>query len=306
MIIETTEPRAESRAEPRAERAPKSESSRREKNSSPARPPRLWRYWVTGIFTALAAIALFLAWRQIDHYLTREPRFALAPPTEPGGESPGLRIDGLKNSPRDRVLRIFEQDHGRSIYRFPMAERRRELLAIDWIKDATIVRLWPNQIHIVLEERKPVAFARLAHRVQLIDADGVLLEPHSQSKFTLPVINGLSVDTTETQRQLVVARVLKLVREAGPAAGELSEIDASDAENLKVTQKIDDRAVVLLLGREHFRERLENFYGHINEIRERYPNARVLDLRLEDRITAAGAAAAAPTTNRQEDRADGR
>lgn len=285
MIVETAEPKSEPRL-------PKSESRPREKNSPPKREPNFWRYWVAGILAALAAIALFLVYRQIDHYLTREPRFALTPPAEPGGESAALRLEGLKHGPRERVLRIFEQDYGRSIYRFPLAERRRELLAIDWIKDASVVRLWPNRIHVVIQERRPVAYARLSHRVQLIDSDGVLLEPHSQSKFTLPVIEGLTVDTPESQRQLVVARVLKLVREAGPAAGELSEIDAADPENLKVIQKIDDRAVVLLLGREHFRERLENFYGHINQIRERFPTARVLDLRLEDRITAAASPSA--------------
>lgn len=282
MIIEASAPKAE--RSPRAEQSPRREP----KQKTTTREPSSWRYWVAGVGAAFAFVALFLTWRQIDHYLTREPRFALPSPTEAGGDSPGLRLEGVKNGPRDRILRIFEQDYGRSIYRFPLAERRRELLAIDWIKQASVLRLWPNQIHVLIDERVPVAYARIDNRVQLVDAEGVLLDPHSNTRFALPVIQGLSADMPDAQRQLRVARVQRLVKEAGPAAVDLSEVDAADPENLKVTQKIDDRAVVLLLGREHFRERLENFYAHIDEIRERYPNARVLDLRLEDRITAAG------------------
>ncbi len=43
-----------------------------------------------------------------------------------------------------------------------LGERRRRLLAVDWVKDASVSRRWPNRVSVNVIERRPVAFAQIA------------------------------------------------------------------------------------------------------------------------------------------------
>ena len=65
----------------------------------------------------------------------------------------------------------------------------------------------------------------------------------------------------------------------------VSEIDVTEPDNLKVTARADNRAVVLLLGDHNYARRFQNFLSHYPKIQERLSNATMLDMRLEDRIT---------------------
>jgi hypothetical protein len=77
----------------------------------------------------------------------------------------------------------------------------------------------------------------------------------------------------------------RLLAEAPPAVGQISEVDLSDPDSLKVTALIEGLPVRLLLAPQDFRRRLENLLSHYWEIRRRLPQARAFDLRLEGRIT---------------------
>ncbi len=82
---------------------------------------------------------------------------------------------------------MFAADFGRSAFRIPMAERRRRLLAIDWVEGRSISRIWPNHLVVRVKERKPVAFVSLdTGRYLLIDARGVLLTPPPRSASIFP------------------------------------------------------------------------------------------------------------------------
>src|ERR1700730_559435 len=70
--------------------------------------------------------------QQVEQFLIRDPRFVLAAPTEYGDESPALHLEGIRYASRNQVLRVFQQDIGRSLYLFPMTERRKALLRIGW------------------------------------------------------------------------------------------------------------------------------------------------------------------------------
>jgi cell division protein FtsQ len=120
----------------------------------------------------------------------------------------------------------------------------------------------------------------------LVDADGVMLDPQRASKLELPVLTGISGKESETARRDRVRRFLRVQSEMGTLMDQVSEIDVSDPENLRITQSFDGRALTLLLGNREFLQRYRNFTENYTEIRRRLPNAVVLDLRLRDRITA--------------------
>ncbi len=69
-------------------------------------------------------------------------------------------------------------------------------------------------------------------------------------------------------------------------AANISEVDVSDRDNLKVTQPYDGRMVTLLLGDRNFAAALSEFPESLcARSSSGCPDAATLDLRLEDRIT---------------------
>ena len=259
------------------------------------------RGWRTGVRYALysaAALALVIAalavYSTVDQFLASDPRFLLAGAAADGGESPALRIEGAEFTARGRIMGAFAGDYGRSLYLMPLAERRRALLAIDWVRDATVSRLWPDRVLVKIVERKPVAFVQLPEdrgshsmsEVALIDAEGVILAQPPRARFTLPVLSGIRRQQPQPQRRQRVTVAMRLVGELGEMAGQLSEIDVSDPENVKIIQPAEGRMVLLMLGNRNFLTRLRNFVTHYPEIQKRLPSAVTFDLRLDDRITA--------------------
>ena len=249
----------------------------------------IWRIILRSVLWATVFIGMVLAWHQVDQFLIREPRFILTPPPEPGDDSPNLHIEGLKHTPKAAILKLFQDDFGKSIYMLSPSERRRDLLSIGWIKDASVMRIWPNQIRVHLVERVPLFYVQVDGdgKLMLIDEDGVLMDP-GKGKYNLPIVSGIRAESKEADRKVRVQRVARLLKDTKAVSDMFSEIDASDPENLKITQKIGDRAITVLLGHENYRQRLENFYNHFDQIRDRNPNRLKFDLRLDDRITAVG------------------
>ena len=244
--------------------------------------------------TLLMGVGGFLyVYTSVEQFLIRDTRFVLQGPPEAGIPSRFFRIENAVHASEQQIADVFLRDFGRSIYLCPIQERRRKLLAIDWIKDATVSRFWPDRIVVRVVERSPVAFVQRpvadgSLMFGLIDEDGVLLDPQRASKLPLPVIVGIPGRDTEAMRRDRVKRFLRLQSEIGSYMEKVSEVDVSDVDNLRIVQQFDDRAITLMLGNQKFRERLETFFAHREEIRQRMPRATILDLRLKGRITAVG------------------
>lgn len=263
------------------------------RSASSSRMARIWAVSRWSLVTAAAVGALagaFLAYQAIERLLIEDPKFRLAR-TEPSG-GPEIAIEGLAKASRERVLEIFAEDAGRSVYLLPISARRRQLLAIDWVRDATVVRLWPNRVRVRIAEREPAAFVRLepresgaAYRTALIDAEGVILEIPEGARYDLPLLAGVDERQSQEMRALRVRRMLALFAEIGELGERVSEVDAENPNNLKVMVNAGGRLVQAWLGRERYLYRLRRFLQYFAEVRRRYPAATVFDLRLEDRIT---------------------
>jgi cell division protein FtsQ len=184
------------------------------------------------------------------------------------------------------VLRVFSSDFGRSVFSVPLAERRRRLLAIDWIEEASVSRIWPDRLVVRIRERTPVAFVFFRSGVQLIDSRGVLLDPPPQAQFTFPVLSGVQENETEEQRRERVRCLARVQEDLGALAKDVSEVNAGDPDNIRIVAQLDRRAVELTMGDNNFGRRFQNFLSHYPEIQRRSPNAKRFDLRLDDRITA--------------------
>lgn len=257
---------------------------RRTRGSSAARggvsTTRVVAISVAFLMLLIASIYVF---HRLEQFLIRDPRFAF---TGVEGDPSLIEVAGAAHASRAQIERVFSIDLGRSVYLLPLSERREALRTVDWVRDASIARIWPNRVIVSVHERKPVAFVTLGSaRFGLIDEDGVILPP-APDRFTLPVLTGVRGSDPIEERRDRVHRMLRLTGDLGDNARNISEVDVSDRDNLKVTAPRDGHMMTLLLGDRDFAQRYQNFLNHYGEIKRRLPNAATLDLRLEDRITA--------------------
>jgi cell division protein FtsQ len=249
---------------------------------APPKPKVSWRLWLRiGVWT-IAAAGVALGAREVDSFLLRDPHFELA----------NLDVRGNVYASRARIEGIFAPDSGHSIFSIPLNERRRRLLAVDWVDEGSIVRVWPNRIVVTVTERKPVAFARLPiagtqrSRIELIDAEGVLLSLPPRVRFRLPVLSGITEEQTDAVRAERVKAMQHLLEDLGPQAKDISEINAANLQDLRVMADVSHRPLELWMGDQHYRARYLNFLEHYEEIRHHSENATIFDLRLDDRILA--------------------
>ena len=225
---------------------------------------------------------------EVHAFMLHDPRFALncGPRT---AVCANLEIHGAVHSSLARIQAVFAHDAGKSVFDIPLDERRRHLLAVDWVREASVMRVWPDRIVINVEERVPVAFASLPiggsarHWLALVDDQGVLLTLPPRTRFPLPVLSGITEDQSEAERQTRVEAMQHLLADLGPQAKDISEINAAVVEDMRVVTTIDGHAVELWLGDQHYRSRYVNFTSHYREMRQD-SHAAVFDLRLDDRI----------------------
>jgi len=242
----------------------------------PARGIR-WRLWLGLAGVCVLGLSTAMAARRVAQFVGSDQQFVLS------RDNPNaITYEGLTLTSRSKLQRVFAPDFERSIFTVPLAERRRRLLAIDWVEDASVSRLWPDRLIVRIRERIPVAFVNLRSGVMLIDRHGVLLEPPLQVRFTFPVISGVS----EAQRALRVRAMMRLLNDLGDRAKDASEVNVADLESLRLIAQVRGQAVELNIGDTNYGRRYRNFLGHYPEIHRRSPEVKVFDLRLDDRILA--------------------
>jgi cell division protein FtsQ len=253
---------------------------------------RLTFWLISG--TVLMVVAL-MAWHLTVEFLIKDDRFRVAEAEELAGQSPNLVVEGVHYASASQVRHVFSQDFGRSLYLVPLQTRREQLLAIDWVQDASVSKVWPDTLRVAIREREPVAFVRLppphpgeGTRLALIDLYGHILRPRVAAKFTLPVIAGVRENETAESRRARVLRALEMLKEIGPLGTQVSEVDVSDPNNLVLAEHVGNDVVNLMVGEENYADRLRNFLANYSEIKEKRPDATTLDLRVDGVITAVG------------------
>jgi cell division protein FtsQ len=241
--------------------------------------------WILGGAAAvLLAGGSLYGFQTLEAFLIRDGRFAVPRPGAPPDQV--LRVGGVKHASLRAIEEVFAGDYGRSIYLVPLEARREALRQVPWVRDASVARIWPNRLVVDITEREPVAFVTLSRsRFALIDADGEILPP-TPDQYNLPVLTGVGPNDDTARRKEAVQRMLRVAADLGEAAmQDVSEVDVSQPANIAVVRPYRDRAVRLLLGDRNYGLRYRNFVNHFAEVDARLPGGKIIDLRLEDRIT---------------------
>lgn len=278
--------------EPPKEKPVRKPRASRKEEATPRRRSINLFYWAMPFVALLGVLALIFVFHRLETLLISDARFHLQPPAEYGEDPPTLSLSGNRRASKTAILSVFESDMGRSLYLFPVEERRRKLLAVDWVKDARVSRRWPNRVVVEITERQPVAFVQFQRPgatpvFKLIDADGVILPVPQGEKLSFAVLTGISENESEGSRKSRVRQALAMQQEIGSLTSHISEIDVRDPGNIQVLAQVDQDVLTLKLGNRNFLKRLKDFLEHYQDIRSKRPDARSFDLRIDHQIFAA-------------------
>jgi cell division protein FtsQ len=203
--------------------------------------------------------------------------------------SDDIEIAGLQNVPRAQVMEVMGADIGRNIFFIPLAQQKKQLEQIPWVESASVMRFVPNHLRIEIQERTPVAFARVASKVMLIDAAGTLMDlPGGKKKYSFPVILGMNpnepMSTRAPRMRIYNDLVNQLDASGGHYSQALSEVDLSDVDDVKVLANDPDGAVLVHLGASDYLERYKIYVGHVREWRQQFTKLESVDLRYDRQI----------------------
>ncbi|MBV9626398.1 MAG: FtsQ-type POTRA domain-containing protein [Acidobacteria bacterium] len=251
----------------------------------PARRAALPRRLRARVFLALAAIVcsalMAAAWAALYHYGEHSWRFRLQ-------SSDDIEMSGLHNVTRVQVMEVMGGDIGRNIFFIPLDERQKQLEQIPWVQSASVMRFAPNRIRIEVEERTPVAFARVGSKIMLVDSGGALMELTAKKRYSFPVIVGMSLSEPLTTREARMRIFNELVRELDSGGGrysqDLSEVDLSDPEDVKVLTNDPEGEVLVHLGASNYLDRFKIYVAHLRAWRQQFQKLESVDLRYERQI----------------------
>ncbi|MCU1285351.1 MAG: Cell division septal protein-like protein [Acidobacteriales bacterium] len=216
------------------------------------------------------------------HYGTSSWRFRIE-------SSDNIETSGLTNVTRAQVLEVLGADIGRNVFRISLEDRKKQLEEIPWVKSATVMRLLPDKLRVNITERTPFAFVRIGSKVNLIDASGVVMDmPRGQSKYSFPVITGTTdsdpLSTRAARMKIYATLVKELDSGGGNYSKDLSEVELSDPEDVKVTLEDPGGALVVHLGSSNYLDRYKIYIRHIQEWRQQFNKLESVDLRFNGQI----------------------
>lgn len=235
-------------------------------------------------WTAVLLLLMFLCTigvAALYHYGERSWRFRIE-------SSDSIEISGLQNVTRSQVMEVMGGDIGRNIFFVLLAQRKKQLEQIPWVESASVMRFVPNRLRIDIQERTPVAFARIGPKILLVDAVGTLMELPARKKFSFPVIVGMNsgepLSTRAARMKIYRELVRQLDADGARYSQDLSEVDLSDPDDVKVLANNREGEVLVHLGSGDYLQRYKIYVSHVQEWRQQFQKLESVDLRYDRQI----------------------
>jgi cell division protein FtsQ len=223
--------------------------------------------------------AVAAAW--LYHYGERSWRFRVE-------SSDNIEVAGMQNVTKAQIMEVMGADIGRNIFFIPLAQQKAQLEQIPWVESASVMRFVPNRLSVEIHERTPVAFARVGPRMSLIDAGGTLMELTAKHRYSFPVILGMNPGeplSTRAPRMKIYEEMVRDLDSGGARySQDLSEVDLTDLEDVKV--RVNDPAgdVLVHLGSSDYLRRYKIYVSHAQAWRQQFQKLESVDLRYDNQI----------------------
>lgn len=101
-----------------------------------------------------------------------------------------ILVEGRNRTPREELLSALGVQRGDPILGIDLAATRQRLEEISWVKNATIERRLPNEVHLLISERNPVVLWQNQGKYYLVDRDGQVVGDEIEEYAELPLMVG--------------------------------------------------------------------------------------------------------------------
>ncbi len=175
-----------------------------------------------------------------------------------------IEVNGEKRLTDKEVLALSGIKVGDNIFAIDLKKVSERLSAHPWIRFADVERRFPDAVVIRIEERQPVALARIGSRLFLVDRDGTCFKYYDESEgFTAPVITGIDAKAERQKkdagnippvinrsRMEDALRIIRMSQRGVRALGynNISQIDFPDDQTVVIYTA--DRAVPFFINRD--------------------------------------------------------
>jgi cell division protein FtsQ len=235
--------------------------------------------WAT--VAAFVFSVLVIASASLYHYGEHSWRFRVE-------SSDNIEVTGMQNVTKAQIMEVMGADIGRNIFFIPLAQQKAQLEQIPWVESASVMRFVPNRVAVQIHERTPVAFARVGPRMFLIDAGGTLMELSPRHKYSFPVILGMNpgepLSTRAPRMKAYADLTSQLDAGGGHYSQDLSEVDLSDLEDVKVRVNDPQGDVLVHLGSSDYLRRYKIYVSHAQGWRQQFQKLESVDLRYDNQI----------------------
>jgi cell division protein FtsQ len=107
-----------------------------------------------------------------------------------------VSLSGEKEISREEILTIAGVTGRASLLFLDADAARARLMANPWIADAAVLKLYPDRLQITIKERQAFALWQKDRHVQVIAADGTVLEAYVERRYlNLPLVVGKGAET---------------------------------------------------------------------------------------------------------------
>ncbi len=236
----------------------------------------IWASMALGLLglASLATIVLY-------NYGERSWRFRIE-------SSENIEVTGIENVTKAQIMEVMGADIGRNTFFVPLTQQKAQLEQIPWVESASVMRFVPNRLKVEIHERTPVAFARVGPRIFLIDAVGTLMELPQKHKYSFPVILGMNPGEPLSTRLPRMKAYNELVQQLDSGGArysqDLSEVDLSDLDNLKVRVNDPQGDVLVELGSSDYLKRYKTYVSHVQEWRQQFQKLESVNLRYDNQV----------------------
>ena len=149
-----------------------------------------WRRMKMLLLTCFGLVLITTAWlTYVDRHRFITNLHHLS--AEPGLKLRHIQVRGRSHISKDSLLAALDLQLDAPIFSINLQDLYDRVSQIGWVKNVIIERRLPGTIHIVLEERVPVALLQNDTDHQLIDATGAVIDGADPRDFThLKVVVG--------------------------------------------------------------------------------------------------------------------
>jgi cell division septal protein FtsQ len=187
------------------------------------------------------------------------------------------------------VLALVEGLRGQNILAVDLEAWQRKLLSSPWVESATIRRLLPSTVEILVHERRPMGIGRLGTAMYLVDPKGVIIDEYgpAYADIDLPIIDGIGApprdgSIVDIARAEFATRVVLALSARPELAKRVSQIDVSNLHDAVLI--LDGDPALLRVGDSDFVARLQQYIDLAPALHERLAGIDYVDLRFDERL----------------------